>query len=226
MKNLFFLLLSILAFSSLAQAQLCDSRELSSFVAGSSSYSISGSAVLEKNVDGSIELKFNSDFSASSGPNLYVFLAIQNAAPTVTGNTSYEVAALSSNSGSQTYSIPSSVDFDAFNYVLVHCKQFNAFWGGGALASGSAGCSSTTSTMTAETADTWNVYPNPAKKQLNIELKEAGNLFLYNQLGQLVFSKTSSQNFEQIELSNFPAGLYILQYESNGKQLQKRIIIE
>lgn len=208
-------------------AQVCDSRELTNFVAASTSYAISGSATLEKMEDGSLELKFNADFDASSGPNLYVYLATQNAAPTSTGNTSYEVSTLTSNTAAQTYNIPNTVDFEAYDYVLVHCKQFNAFWGGGLLSTGSGGCNNTaTSTTNIELDKSWDFYPNPANNQVNIELANEGNLSIINNLGQTIWTKENSQVFEQIDLSSFQAGSYFLQYLSDQQKSTKRLIIE
>ncbi|MDQ3141442.1 MAG: multicopper oxidase domain-containing protein [Bacteroidota bacterium] len=58
------------------------------------------------------------------------------------------------------------------------------------------------------------VFPNPVSENLNIVLNNGNNqkktLFIYNTLGQNVFTTTSSQNNISIPVSNFNAGIYLM----------------
>jgi len=81
------------------------------------------------------------------------------------------------------------------------------------------------------TLNSLNVFPNPAKDQVNIELPVSGN-YEFNLVsldGKLV-NKTvgSGSKGEQVnyDLSNFASGLYFITYISQGKEITKKIIIE
>jgi len=221
MRTLF--TLSALLFITALQAQVCDSRQVASFTSNAN-YTLNGTAVLEKNQDSSLVLRLNSDFSASSGPDLFVYLTVQNASPQANGNTHYEVAALAANSGAQAYNLPASVDFDAFTFVMIHCKRFNSPWGGGQMAASAGTCSAVTSTNTVENSVVFQAFPNPVKEELNINTAVGGTLSLYNALGQMVWQKNETQNFEQIDLSAFEAGLYLLEFQYEGERKTERII--
>ncbi len=98
----------------------------------STGYSIQGSAELKDSL-GTLYLTFSSDFSTSSGPDLYVYLTETGAAPTAIGNDDYEIAPLISNSGAQSYTLPSTVALGDYEYVTIHCKQYNHLWNSGLL---------------------------------------------------------------------------------------------
>jgi uncharacterized protein YjdB len=89
------------------------------------SYTVSGTAILDEQTDGSLVLKFGSDFSTSSGPGLYVYLATTNQV----GSTSLEVARLKSTRGEQSYDLPATVKIDSYNWAIIHCKPFNVTFG-------------------------------------------------------------------------------------------------
>lgn len=95
-------------------------------------YSIQGTAELIDSL-GNLYLVFSSDFSTSSGPDLFVYLTETGAAPTAFGNDDIEIAPLISNTGSQTYILPSTVTINSYDYVTIHCKQFNHLWNSGLL---------------------------------------------------------------------------------------------
>lgn len=219
-------LLSFLLLHIGLNAQICDSRELNSFVEAVGGYPIAGTANLEKHIDGNLVLKIHSNFNTTAGPDLHIYLAILNAAPTAVGNTHYEVAKLSSNTGAQNYTIPNTVDFEAFDYVLIHCKQYNHFWGGGAMAEETGYCNTISSTEEVLMDKIWHFYPNPAKSHIRVELLNGGNLQIVNNLGQIVWTKKNVDPLEQIDLSSLNSGMYFLQYELEGKWSNKKLIIE
>lgn len=82
-----------------------------------------------------------------------------------------------------------------------------------------------------KSANSFTVYPNPVKEQLNIELPEeyrSGTLRLINTSGEIIFSSKVNSIYKQIiDVSSFAAGTYIVEIESaNGQRMQKTIIVE
>lgn len=75
------------------------------------------------------------------------------------------------------------------------------------------------------------IYPNPTKGLLNVEL-ESGNqieeVIIYNQLGQSISQiiATSNTNLMQLEISNLPAGIYLVKAVTGDGVLTERIIKE
>jgi len=75
--------------------------------------------------------------------------------------------------------------------------------------------------------------PNPAGLFLNIttEIRTGwrGRIILQNILGQSLMESdlnlTSDKSVERIDISEFPDGMYILNYESKGKRLSEKILI-
>lgn len=90
-------------------------------------YSVSGTASLIQN-GSALELSFGDDFMASNGPMLGVFLA-KNASGSLTGSNSVKVATLMGNSGAQRYQVPSGVEINDYNYVVIYCIPFNVRFG-------------------------------------------------------------------------------------------------
>jgi len=77
----------------------------------------------------------------------------------------------------------------------------------------------------------WNIYPNPVRDQLKIvaNVDGAGSISLTNLQGQLIYQTSvqlSAGNSEVVEVSQLPAGLYIIAIESQelGNTQQKVLI--
>ncbi len=148
-----FILLSLISFQQVLAQTVC-TRTVADFGTSSGSYTITGSATLVDSA-GMLTLTLSSDFFTDSGPDLYLYLSINDQAPTVPGNTNIQVAALSSNSGSQSYIVPGSTAIDDYDYVTIHCVDFNAFWDGGLLGSSNCTTMSTDSTITVTNCDSY-----------------------------------------------------------------------
>lgn len=86
---------------------------------------VSGKAILKENFDGTLTLEFDSTFASSGGPDVRVYLSVNQS---TTGN-SFEVGTLKSTSGKQLYDIPSSININDYNWVLIHCVPFNITFG-------------------------------------------------------------------------------------------------
>ena len=59
-------------------------------------------------------------------------------------------------------------------------------------------------------ASVMNVYPNPTSGNFNVEIDTDAQLFLYNALGQMVYTTTVKAGTTQIDMNNFAIGLYRL----------------
>lgn len=66
------------------------------------------------------------NFSTNNGPDLHVYLAT-----TENANTFIDLGLLKSVSGNQTYNISGNPNLANFKYVIIWCKQFSVFFGGG-----------------------------------------------------------------------------------------------
>ena len=89
------------------------------------SYRLTGRAILEENDSGRLQVRFDEDFSSSNGPDLHVYLSDENR---INGR-SLDLGELLRNSGTQTYAVPSNVEMNDFDYVIIHCVPFNVSFG-------------------------------------------------------------------------------------------------
>jgi hypothetical protein len=89
------------------------------------SYNVSGTATLEQQSNGSLVLRFGSDFSSSSGPGLEVFLSTTN----TVGSNSRNLGRLQRTSGAQSYNVPAGVTLTTYSWVIIHCVPFNVTFG-------------------------------------------------------------------------------------------------
>ena len=71
------------------------------------------------------------------------------------------------------------------------------------------------------------VYPNPASEVVNITSgREITNVKVYNNTGQLISNEQANGYFYELNTSQFDAGIYFFQVESNEGITSKRIIIQ
>lgn len=71
------------------------------------------------------------------------------------------------------------------------------------------------------------VYPNPAKNEVNIvlgEVKGATELFVVNTLGQVVAKTSFTNATTSLNVSNLPAGVYIIRLVQNNKTAVKQFV--
>ena len=97
--------------------------------------SISGTFEIVKK-DGGTYVVLSDDFKTKSAPDLKIFLSKKTVA-SVTGKNATKdaafVAKLKKSKGGQSYKIPSSVNLDNYNSILIHCEEYGVFWGGSNL---------------------------------------------------------------------------------------------
>ena len=93
----------------------------------------SGRATVYKAADGTEYLRL-SDFSTSNGPDVHVVLSQSEDAnlkqEIVKGRLdTVELGALKGNQGDQNYDVPTSVDLQRYDAVVIYCERFHAVFG-------------------------------------------------------------------------------------------------
>lgn len=76
-----------------------------------------------------------------------------------------------------------------------------------------------------QTAD-FRLYPNPAREQLTVEMKDASSTYqleIYDMLGKKVYN-TQIQKMGQIDVSNLASGTYLLKLNSNSQTTTVRFV--
>ncbi|MCG8701900.1 MAG: T9SS type A sorting domain-containing protein [Bacteroidales bacterium] len=79
-----------------------------------------------------------------------------------------------------------------------------------------------------ENAKEFDVYPNPASKQVTVRLngKENVQVQLINLSGQVVFEQHVASNMVNIPLSNYQPGTYVMRFTDNKSSTSRTFIIE
>jgi len=96
----------------------------------------SGSVTLVKLDSNTYELRLDSNFSTTPGPDLFVYLSASEDpqdAKAITDNASFDVGKLVSPSGEQELALPKNFDPKKFRSVAIWCKQFRVLFGAAAL---------------------------------------------------------------------------------------------
>lgn len=94
---------------------------------GLNNYRVEGSFQMELVNDSFVQLNFESNFSTSNGPGLYVYLS--NNQNSVSGG--LDLGELKANTGAQTYEFNNPGLFNAYQYVIIYCKPFGVPFGRG-----------------------------------------------------------------------------------------------
>jgi hypothetical protein len=69
------------------------------------------------------------------------------------------------------------------------------------------------------------IYPNPAKSQFTVTNVENASLYLYNIVGQEVFSTYSTEENTVVNVNSLPQGVYVLKVVKNGVSSVCKIVI-
>lgn len=90
--------------------------------------------------------------------------------------------------------------------------------------------SSPTSVTNVINSDYLNIYPNPAKDVVTIDLNNKNNIHseinIYNVMGMLVKSELIQSNQKQINIDDLNNGIYLIEVKSNNKTQKQKLIIE
>lgn len=90
-----------------------------------SGHNVQGTATLSRRTNGSLVLAFGSDFASAGGPDVEVYLSTTNSV----GANSISVGNLQRFSGAQSYNVPSGVQLNSYDWVIIHCVPFNITFG-------------------------------------------------------------------------------------------------
>jgi hypothetical protein len=76
----------------------------------------------------------------------------------------------------------------------------------------------------------FQTYPNPSngvvKFSTNIPLTSSASIKIYNSLGQLILSKEKFDFTEELDLSSFAKGMYVLEIQTEEFRNTQKLIIE
>jgi hypothetical protein len=72
-----------------------------------------------------------------------------------------------------------------------------------------------------------SIYPNPATDLLSVDVGEleAGNLSLYNMVGQLQLKKAIDSRVNTLDVSIFPAGTYFIKVSTDEGSISKKVLL-
>jgi hypothetical protein len=72
-----------------------------------------------------------------------------------------------------------------------------------------------------------SLYPNPATEYVNIELSDQVQSFrILNTVGQTVYEQTSTATYLQVDVKNYEAGAYLIEFTTNdGVTFNKRFVV-
>jgi len=227
MKRTFFTLLSLFIFPQLFSQTICQ-RTVADFgtYPMPGGYEILGSATVIDS-SGTLYVTLSSDFFTLDGPDLFLYLSINDEAPTVAGNTNVEVAPLISNSGAQSYVVPGSYSLSNFDYVSIHCKDFNHFWDGGPM--GSVSCVTVTGISDPTSEENFRIINNGFSEnllfQVTDKIETSYLLNIYSIDGKLVSSSVEQTN-TTITINNLPNGILVATAAYGNKLITRRFVVQ
>ena len=159
---------------------------------------------------------------------IVVYLGDSNKSPTAPDNESYKIDTLESPSGKQSYVLPSNIGLGDYDNVLIHCKEFDVFWGGGTLSDSVCGAVKVGQLNNKDL--TVRYHPNPFQYQLYIEfeipVKGEVNLAIVNSAGILYHKEKMEHNKMMFNTQNYPAELYYLNVIMNSNVYSYPILKE
>lgn len=95
-------------------------------------YTIHGSAKVET-VEGQKTLIFSEDFKTKNGPDLKVYLSkrpIASLSAQDVDESAIRISVLKSHRGAQSYKIPTDIDLNDYESVVIQCEAYTVLWGG------------------------------------------------------------------------------------------------
>ncbi len=222
MKNsiLFFIAMYLLA----TPLTLAQCMRTGNFISNDSSTPTSGAATIIFQTNGIKQVTLGSNFSTVNGPGLRVVLC-----KTAFYNPSTDLIIsdlLTQISGVQTFNVPSNVELNDFQYVLIHCVPFNHRFGYTVLGIPSGqNCATLATSVFNEDLPALKIFPNPTTDVINFSLNQIATVSVYNIVGEkLVSDYTIDSKKTSLSLASFSKGIYIIQLDINGIKHFKKII--
>ena len=210
MKNI--ILFTLLFFTQTTFGQMIIETRTATLVDGD--YTLDGTVYLELYDDGSLDLRFDTDYMTQSNVfDVHVFLTNNNnyANPIdTTGMLLVEnigtINGLNYSSGAMTFNLPTGVGINDYQHIVFVCVRFGRLhWGNGAFGNAVA---TTLDVAEATKEDGINIYPNPTENGvMNIQFQDVlQNVLIevYDVNGRVVSSDHFLQKEEhriELELS-------------------------
>jgi hypothetical protein len=117
-------------------------------------------------------------------------------------------------------SVPTLHDFDSYYNQLINPFRLVA----GSLADGYGYRFDLASSTDDTTKPSFEIYPNPATNYITINTdKKVGNISIYNQLGQMVLTKTIID--DKLNITRLKNGIYFVILEINGFNTSQKLIV-
>ena len=79
------------------------------------------------------------------------------------------------------------------------------------------------------TKNKFNIYPNPAKEKIHIELKNTTKYYRFQIVditGKIIFKQSILNNKTEIDISNFDTGIYLIMLQNKNEIYTERLIIK
>lgn len=199
-------------------------------------YTLIGTATLNFLLDGTKTLSFSNDFFTNSGPDLHVYLSNSVTVSTpVNGELvtegAIDLGLLKSSSGSQTYDLSGlspAVAIDDYGYVVIHCAEYNHYWGTGTFGVKS-GDDCENLSVEDTTASTFKVYPTKVDNgffYIENNGVEKPNVNIVSILGEVVQeSVLLTEERTAVSTSALNSGIYMVQIAFKNHMETYKIVI-
>lgn len=182
-------------------------------------YVVTGIAQLEYLTNGTKTLSFEG-FDTMTGPDVDVYLSNSN--NSVAG--AVLVSDLNYSSSSQ-YIVPSNVNINDYQYVVLWCTSFSQWWGYGSLGI-ATGSDCATLGIEISSISEVKIHPNPVMDIIHISgLKNKADIRIFDVAGKMVFSEKMNVG-HSVDVSELNAGLYLISVNDDRQFTTKRLIIQ
>jgi len=180
--------------------------------------SIVGTVKLVQNGN-TITVELGSDFLSDSGPDLDVYLS-EEPNPVATG---IRLDALISLSGAQAYDVPTGVNINDYQYIVIHCTQYNHLYGSALLGNTIGNCSIALGTNDYKKLNDFDIIQTDE----GIQFKTNSNISnpkiqIYNLNGKLILESNTIS--ELITIPN--TGLYFITVTSKEGNFQQKVLVK
>lgn len=167
----------------------------------------------------SLIVSLSSNFNSDAGPDLDVYLS-DEPNPVATG---IRLEALQSLSGSQMYDVPSNIKIEDFNYISIHCTQYNHLYASAELGETSGNCSIALESVEVK-LDKVKVFAS----NTTIKIKSGGldlanyKAEIYSSNGQLLFTTTDAKSTFNVDT----VGLYFVKLYSKDLIRTEKVLVK
>ena len=217
------LLLILITFSTLSQLYAQCTKE-GIFVSDGPTTITKGSATMSFYKNGVKELVFSDDFkTTNNGPDLYVILCKNEFY-----NSSTDViisGVFTKIQGSSVFTIPEKVGFMDYNYVLVHCIEFNHRFAYALLDETSSPSCEEILGVNNFSVNSIVLFPNPIEDKLTFVIDQDVFVNIYSILGEVVINnKKVLYQDPTISLSFLKSGIYFVEISDKGTKNTYKVL--